>query len=123
MATSTYVIPFLNWVATILDDDRLPVSITGGSAVTEGSTAEFTVSTAQPGAAALAVQLTVTAASVFTSSGDEGGKTVVIAKGKKAATYEVQPQRRAGRRHLGDDCQRRLHDRQSVVRNGAGERR
>ena len=83
------------WVALILDDDTKPtVSITGGSAVTEGSKAEFTVSAAQEVASDLTVQLTVADAggSDFIASGDEGSKSVVIAKGDRSATYEVQTQ-------------------------------
>ena len=83
------------WIALILDDDTAPtVSITGGSAVTEGSKAEFTVSAAQEVAADLTVQLTVTDAggSDFIASGDEGNKSVVIAKGERSAAYEVQTQ-------------------------------
>ena len=84
-----------SWVATILDDDTTPtVSISGGSAVTEGSKAEFTVSAAQEVASDLTVQLTVADAggSDFIASGDEGNKSVVIAKGERSAAYEVQTQ-------------------------------
>ena len=81
------------WFATILDDDTTPtVSITGGSVVTEGDKAQFTVSAAQEVAADLSVTLTVSDASGsdFIAAGNEGSKSVTIAKGTKSATYEVQ---------------------------------
>ena len=82
-----------HWFVTILDDDTTPtVSITGGSAVTEGDKAQFTVSVAQEVAADLSVALTVSDASGsdFIAAGNEGSKSVTIAKGTKSATYEVQ---------------------------------
>ena len=93
---STGSITFANinyWWATILDNDTTPtVSITGGSVVTEGDKAQFTVSAAQEVAADLSVDLTVSDASGsdFIAAGNEGSKSVTIAKGTKSATYEVQ---------------------------------
>ena len=81
-------------IVHVVSDDTPTVSITGGSAVTEGGKAEFTVSAAQKVASDLTVQLTVTdaAGSDFIAPGDEGNKSVVIAKGKRSVTYEVQTQ-------------------------------
>ena len=82
-----------HWFVRILDDDTTPTaSIAGGSAVTEGEKAQFTVSVAQEVAADLRVDLMVSDASGgdFIMAGDEGGKSVTIAKGAKSATYEVQ---------------------------------
>ncbi len=82
-----------HWFVRILDDDTTPTaSIAGGSAVTEGDKARFTVSVAQEVAADLQVDLTVSdvSGSDFITAGDEGSQSVTIAKGARSATYEVQ---------------------------------
>ena len=67
------------------------VTISGGSAVTEGAGAQFTVSAAPAPTADLTVHLTVAddAASDFVASADEGAKTVVIGANQASATYTV----------------------------------
>ena len=67
------------------------ITISGGSAVTEGTAAEFTVTASEAPSAALTVNLTVADASGsdFVASGDEGSKTVTIAASNTTATYSV----------------------------------
>ncbi|MDE0278418.1 MAG: hypothetical protein OYH76_21185 [Defluviicoccus sp.] len=80
---------------TVNDDDdtaAVPtVTVSAGSAVTEGAGAEFTVSAAPAPTADLTVHLTVAddAASDFVASTDEGAKTVVIGANQASATYTV----------------------------------
>ena len=70
------------------------VTITGGSAVAEGTAAEFTVAAEPAPAANLTVNLTVSesSGSDYVASGDEGAQTVTIAAGSTSATYEVATQ-------------------------------
>ena len=70
----------------------LPViTITGGSAVTEGSPASFTVTASSAPTADLTVNLTVTDAegSDFVAATNEGSKTVTIRRGQTTATFTV----------------------------------
>ncbi len=81
-----------HWFVRLLDDDTTPtVSIAGGPVVAEGDPAQFTVSVAQEVAADLQVGLTVAdvAGSDFIAAGNEGAKSVTIAKGTTSAPYEV----------------------------------
>ncbi len=81
-----------------LEDTTTPASpqitVQGGSAVTEGGNAVFTVSASSGPAAALTVTLTVAddASSDFLSASDEGEKTVTIAAGQTSATLTVATQ-------------------------------
>ncbi len=70
------------------------VTVQGGSAVTEGGNAVFTVSASSSPAAALTVTLTVAddASSDFLSASDQGEKTVSIASGQTSATLTVPTQ-------------------------------
>ena len=78
----------------IADDDLPPpvVSVTAGTAVTEGGDAVFTVTADRAPGANLAVTLTVTeaAGSDFVAAADEGARTVTIEAGKTAATLTVR---------------------------------
>jgi len=67
------------------------VTITSGSAVTEGTAAGFTVTRSFDSAAALTVKLTVADAANadFVASGNEGSKTVIIPANQDSATYTV----------------------------------
>ena len=70
------------------------ITVQGGSAVTEGGNAVFTVSAGSSPSAALTVTLTVAddASSNFLSASDEGEKTVTIAAGQTSATLTVSTQ-------------------------------
>ena len=67
------------------------ITISGGSAVTEGTAAAFTVTAASAPTADLVINLTVAdaAGSDFVAAGDEGAKTVTIAMGAMTATHSV----------------------------------
>ena len=74
------------------DDDPLPaVTITGGSAVTEGGNAVFTVSASPAPSADLAVQVDVSdaASGDFLARADEGRRTVTVASGAASATLTL----------------------------------
>ena len=79
---------------TVNDDDDPVVTISGGSAVTEGTAAEFTVTISTAPTSDLNVELSVSEASGsdFVASGDEGNKTVTIKASKTTATYSVATQ-------------------------------
>ena len=81
-------------MVTVNDDDEPAVTITGGSAVTEGTAAQFTVTIATAPSSNLTVNLTVSDASGsdFLASGDEGSKTVTIQANQTSATYSVTTQ-------------------------------
>ena len=81
-------------MVTVNDDDDPAVTITGGSAVTEGTAAQFTVTIATAPSSNLTVNLTVSDASGsdFLASGDEGSKTVTIQANQTTATYSVTTQ-------------------------------
>ena len=72
----------------------LSVSISGGSDVTEGTAAQFTVTASTMPAEALTVKLMVSDAtgSDFVAETDEGSKTVTIATTGTTATYSVTTQ-------------------------------
>ncbi len=81
-------------VVTVTDDDVPEISIAGGSAVTEGGGAVFTVTANHAPMEALVVNLEVAddAISDFVLTADEGtgaGKTVTIAAGETSADYTV----------------------------------
>ena len=83
----------------VSDNDEPPpiipaITVQGGSAVTEGGDAVFTVSANPAPASALTVTLTVAddANSDFLAQADEGGKTVTIAGGQTFATLTVPTQ-------------------------------
>ena len=69
----------------------IDISISGGSAVTEGTAAEFTVTASTAPTANLTVNLTVADAtgSDFVASGDEGAQTVTITANMTTATHSV----------------------------------
>ena len=70
------------------------ITVQGGSAVTEGGNAVFTVSASSSPSAALTVTLTVAddASSDFLNASDQGEKTVTIAAGQTSATLTVPTQ-------------------------------
>ncbi|MDE2904963.1 MAG: hypothetical protein OXQ28_02655, partial [Acidobacteriota bacterium] len=70
------------------------VTVTGGSAVTEGGNAVFTVSADPAPTSSLTVTLTVAddATSDFLSAGDEGTRTVTLSGGQSATTLTVATQ-------------------------------
>ena len=76
---------------SVANDTPPAISISGGSAVTEGTAAEFTVTADAAPSANLTVNLTVADASGsdFVSSGDEGSKTVTITANTTSASYSV----------------------------------
>ena len=67
------------------------ITISGGSAVTEGTAASFTVSASEAPTADLTVSLSVSeaAGSDFVAAGDEGSKTVTITGGSTSASFSV----------------------------------
>ena len=81
----------INATLTITDDDFPSITISGGSAVTEGTAASFTVTADQAPVADLTVNLTVSDAtgSDFVATGNEGSKMVTITAGSTTATYSV----------------------------------
>ena len=72
----------------------LTVTISGGSAATEGGPAEFMVAANEAPSADLVVNLTVSesADSDFVASADEGSQTVTISAGDTTAAYSVSTQ-------------------------------
>ena len=82
---------------TLESDDMVTVpvviTISAGATVTEGDTAEFTVTASPAPAANLTVDLSVSENTAdgqdFVASSHEGNKTVVIASGRPTATYAV----------------------------------
>ena len=81
----------INATLTITDDDFPSITIEGGSAVTEGTAASFTVTADQAPVADLTVNLTVSDAtgSDFVASGNEGSKMVTITAGSTTAAFTV----------------------------------
>ena len=88
---------------TVIDDDTttrpinptLPsISISGGSAITEGGNAVFTVRASTAPTAALTVRLNVAddGTSDFLASGNEGSRTVTIAQSQTTATLRLPTQ-------------------------------
>ena len=66
------------------------LTITGGSEVTEGGAAEFTITASEAPLTDLTVNLSVAdAASNFVADPDEGVQRVVLAKGATSVTYSV----------------------------------
>ena len=79
----------------VTNDTPPIITISGGSAVTEGTAAEFTVTASSAPSADLTVNLSVADAagtSDFVASGDQGNKTVTINSGDTTATYSVTTQ-------------------------------
>ena len=78
-------------VRTLAASTGPTITISGGSAVTEGAAASFTVTASTAPAAALTVNLSVSEASGsdFVDATDEGAKTVQIAAGETEATFTV----------------------------------
>ncbi len=79
---------------SIADDDGTgpTISISGGSAVVEGTAASFTVSANPTPAANLTVNLNVQQDGAFVAADDAGGKTVTLAGGSASASYPVATQ-------------------------------
>ena len=75
------------------DDAEAEISIAAGSDVTEGGTAEFTLTATTASMSSLRVGLTVTAQGAVVAAGQTGGnKSVVIPAGATTATFEVPTQ-------------------------------
>ena len=74
-----------------VDDDDVTLSITGGSAVTEGTAAEFTVTASQAPDRDLTINLTNTDATNadFIAAGDQGNRTRILPSGQTSATFTV----------------------------------
>ncbi len=89
-------IPSSAYVSVRDNDAPLPaipaITITGGSAVTEGGTAAFTLRASRASATAISVSLDVSddAASDFLASTSEGRKSVTLPAGARSATYSVR---------------------------------
>ena len=79
---------------TVNDDDIPEITISGGTAVTEGTAAEFTVTASPVPASNLTVNLAVSEStgSDYVASADEGAKTVTIAANTASATWSVPTQ-------------------------------
>ena len=82
---------------TVRDNDAPPlnvpvITITGGSAVTEGGTARFTVRADRASTAAINISLDVSddATSDFLAPSAEGRKSVTLPAGARSATYSVR---------------------------------
>ena len=73
---------------TVRDNDEPVVSIAGGSGVTEGSSASFTVSASPVPAAPLDVTLAVGQSGDFAASGETGSRTVTVPV-TGSVTFEV----------------------------------
>ena len=79
------------WVAALTNQavtNNTGASITGGSAVTEGAPATFTVTLSPAPTADVTVNLTITQTGSFVASGDLGAKTVTVGT-TGTATYTV----------------------------------
>ena len=76
---------------TITNDDGTPpvITISGGSAVTEGTGASFTVNANPAPAANLDVSVGVTQSGAFVASSNRGAKTVTINANATSKTYTV----------------------------------
>ena len=70
------------------------ITISGGSAVTEGTAAAFTLTASEAPSSDLTVNLTVSeaAGSDFVAAADEGSKTATISSGSTTASYSVTTQ-------------------------------
>ena len=75
----------------VTDDDDPPppvVSITGGSAISEGGTASFTLTATPAPESALTVEVTVEDSGAFAASGESGGQQVTLGT-TGTATFDV----------------------------------
>ena len=88
-ATSSALIAIKGTENTASSDPT--ITIAGGSAVTEGTDAEFTVTASEAPSADLTVNLTVSesAGSDYVAASNEGSKTVTITASSTTATYSV----------------------------------
>ena len=77
---------------TLTDDDVPELSITAGSAVTEGTAAGFTVNADIAPAADLTVSLDVATTDSFAASGTTGSKTLTVRAGRTSESYTVSTQ-------------------------------
>ena len=68
------------------------ITIAGGSAVTEGTAASFTLTASPAPSANLDVRVDVTQSGSFVANGDRGTKTVTIASGQTSKTFTVPTQ-------------------------------
>ena len=68
------------------------ITIAGGSAVTEGTAASFTLTASPAPSANLDIRVNVTQSGSFVASGDRGTKTVTIASGQTSKTFTVPTQ-------------------------------
>ena len=71
---------------TVNDDDVPELTITAGSAVTEGTAASFTVSASPSASGSITVNYTVTQSGAFVAAGDLTAKTVSLSGGTKTIT-------------------------------------
>ena len=71
---------------TVNDDDVPELTITAGSAVTEGTAASFTVSASPNAASEITVKYTVTQSGAFVASGDLSSQTVSLSGGTQTIT-------------------------------------
>ena len=77
---------------TLTDDDVPELSITAGSAVTEGTAAGFTVNADIAPVADLTVNLDVATTDSFAASGTTGSKTLTFRAGRTSESYTVSTQ-------------------------------
>ena len=80
---------------TVNDDDVAPlpvITIAGGSAVTEGTAASFTLTASPAPSANLDISVNVTQSGSFVASGDRGTKTVTILSDQTSKTFTVPTQ-------------------------------
>ena len=77
---------------TLADDDVPELSITAGSAVTEGTAAGFTVNADIAPAADLTVNLDVATSDGFAASNTTGSKTLTFRAGRTSESYTVSTQ-------------------------------
>ena len=77
---------------TLADDDVPELSITAGSAVTEGTAAGFTVNADIAPVADLTVNLDVATTDSFAASGTTGSKTLTFRAGRTSESYTVGTQ-------------------------------
>ena len=68
------------------------ITIAGGSAVTEGTAASFTLTASPAPSANLDISVNVAQSGSFVASGDRGTKTVTIASGQTSKTFTVPTQ-------------------------------
>ena len=78
-------------VSATVDDEDVTLSIAGGSAVTEGAAAEFTVTASSPPDRDLTVNVGIAdaAGADFVAAGQQGNRTRTLPAGQSTATFTV----------------------------------